>query len=170
MTIMRTLILMRHAKSDWKIPGLADHDRPLNARGRRATPLIADQLRGHELRADVILASSALRVQQTLELLQERWSSDAEVFNKEALYLAPPQEIVCHVEELPAEHSTAMVIGHNPGMCALVCHLAGEGIEMPTAAVAVFRTQAESWVSAMADGQWQLDAFWKPRELEAQFD
>jgi phosphohistidine phosphatase len=163
---MRTLILMRHAKSDWGNVNLSDHDRPLNARGMRAAPLMAQHLLANRVRADVILASSAVRVQQTLELLQENWGGSATVWKVPELYLAGPQEIVRHIEGLHDDWQNAMVIGHNPGLSALASHLAGDCLDMPTAATILFTTQQSSWLHSIRPGNWTLQAFWRPRDLE----
>ncbi len=161
---MRTLVLMRHAKSDWKKPGLADHDRPLNARGRRAAPLMAGKLRDEGISVDVILASSACRVQETLELMRPIWGSEAELLTAQALYLASPALIAEQIHALHDAWMSAMVVGHNPGMAGLVCHLAKRNLEMPTAAVVVFTSNVESWSRSVA-ADWQLKAYWKPRNL-----
>lgn len=163
---MRTLMLMRHAKSDWKQHGLADHDRPLNGRGRRAAPLMGENLKSQGLTVDVILASSALRVQETVQLLQPSWGSQAEVLTEQALYLATPDEIARHVESLSDAWGASMVIGHNPGICALACHLAGEAVEMPTAAVVVLQSEADTWLNSISTAEWRLQGYWRPRELE----
>jgi phosphohistidine phosphatase len=157
---------MRHAKSDWKHPGLADHDRPLNKRGRRAAPLMANRLNDSQIEVDVILASSARRVQETLELMRPIWGAEAELFTEPSLYAASPEQICRHIRGLHDSWRSAMVVGHNPGMVALVCHLSGRDLDMPTAAVAIFQTGNASWSQTLA-ADWQLTAFWKPRELEA---
>lgn len=162
---MRQLIVMRHAKSDWKQPGTSDHDRPLNKRGRKAAPLMSQHLADQGLCVDVILASTAIRVQQTLELLQTHWARDAEVLFESDLYLASVQEIARHVQGLHDSWASAMVIGHNPGLSVFVSTLVGESCEMPTAAVAVLKSSTDSWNGSMAEGQWSLDNYWVPREL-----
>ena len=163
---MRTLILMRHAKSDWNSPQLADHDRPLNARGRRAAPLMARHLLGMGTRTDVILASSALRVQETLTLLQSEWEPQATVWTVPNLYLASPQEIIRQVEALHDDWHRAMVIGHNPGLSLLASQLSGEPMELPTAAIALFTSTSNGWTGALTSATWTLEALWKPRDLE----
>lgn len=163
---MRTLILMRHAKSDWKQPGMADHDRPLNDRGREAAPLMAEQFAAQGLLADVILASTAARVRETVELLQERWSPAAEVIRSRGLYLASPREIASQIHSLHDSWSTVLVVGHNPGMHSLACSLAGEEFDFPTAAAAVFESEAENWQTPLTPQNWRLRSFWKPRELD----
>lgn len=165
MTI-KTLLLMRHAKSDWKQPEMSDHDRPLNGRGRRAAPAIAHQLSHSGLQVDVILASSAVRVQETVELLLHTWSPAAEVLTSRALYLASPQQIMSEIQSLHDSWNSAMVVAHNPGIAALVNQLAGRSMEMPTAAVAVFRWEASTWSELLAGPPPILSDYWKPRDLE----
>ena len=164
---MRTLMLMRHAKSDWSSPSLPDHDRTLNARGRAAAPLMAQHLTEQGAKVDVLLASSAVRVQQTLTLLQQQWCAEAVVWTVPELYLASPQEIARHIEGLHDDWPRAMVIGHNPGLSSLASQLAGEFLEMPTAAVAVFTAEQDSWLHAITKGGWHLEAFWRPRDLKS---
>ncbi len=163
---MKTLLLMRHAKSDWKQPGLSDHDRPLNARGRQAAPRMAQKLSESGLRAEVILASSAVRVQETVELVQEHWSVDAEVLTRPTLYLASPLQIMSEVQSLHDSWHNAMVIAHNPGLAALVSHLTGQNLDMPTAAVAVFQFDVDQWSQVSMSGSPVLVDFWKPRDLK----
>ncbi len=165
---MKTLLLMRHAKSEWNQPGLSDHDRPLNARGRRAAPLMARKLSALGLQVDIILASSAVRVQETIELLQQHWSPQVEVVTLPSLYLASPQQIITEVQSLPDSWHSAMVVAHNPGLAALVSHLANQDLEMPTAAVAVFQFHVAQWSKIHLGGTPRLLSLWKPRELDAE--
>jgi phosphohistidine phosphatase len=163
---MKTLLLMRHAKSDWNQPGLTDHDRPLNARGRRAAPLMAHKLSASGLQVDIILASSAIRVQETVELLQQHWSPQIEVLTLPSLYLASPQQIITEVQSLHDSWQSAMVVAHNPGLAALVSHLANQELDMPTAAVAVFQFAVDQWSKILVGGVPELVSLWKPREIE----
>lgn len=160
-------MLMRHAKSDWSTPGLSDHDRPLNARGCRSAPLMADFLSKQALQADVILVSSAVRAQQTLEWMREKWSSEAVVWTVASLYLASPDEIARQIHSLHDSWHRALVIGHNPGLSELASRLSGQAIELPTAAVALFSSSATNWCGALTAHRWDLQAVWKPRDLEA---
>ncbi len=163
---MRKLILMRHAKSDWSDESLSDHDRPLNPRGRRSAPLVANYLENQGYAPDVILASSAVRVQQTLELMQATWQRKVEVLTETSLYLASPDEISGHVDVLHDSWSTVLVLGHNPGMSALCGALAGVGMELPTAALGVFQTEAETWKHSVRKAEWSLEDSCRPRDLE----
>lgn len=163
---MKTLILMRHAKSDWSSPGLADHERPLNARGNRAAPTMANLLQSEGQTVDIILASSACRVQETLAYLTAEWAKDATVMTESSLYLATVKEIASHIDLLDDAWETAMVVGHNPGLGALLCTLADQSLDMPTACVAVLRAETEQWRHSIKRCTWQLHAYWKPRDFE----
>jgi phosphohistidine phosphatase len=161
----KTLLLMRHAKSDWKQPGLSDHDRPLNARGRKAAPAMADQLLENGWRVDVILASSAVRVQQTVSLMHDHWSTSAEIWTVPALYLASSTQIMLEVQALHDSWNSVLVVAHNPGLAQLVSQLSGRDTEMPTAAVAIFEFATDNWNHLGRGALPVLREFWKPRDL-----
>jgi phosphohistidine phosphatase len=165
---LKTLMLMRHAKSDWSDSHLSDHDRPLNKRGRRAAPIMAQQMLLTGRVPEVILASSAVRVQETVALMLGEFGGDIAVLTEPELYLASVPAIASHVDTLHQSWECALVVGHNPGMGALVSQLAEESTDMPTAAVAVFQSHCEQWRSSIARGAWQLHEFWTPRALQAQ--
>ncbi len=159
---------MRHGKSDWHQPGLADHDRPLNPRGQRAVPLMAQLLLEQGVRTDIILASSAVRVQQTLELLQASWAMGTQVITERSLYLASADTITSIIHALHDSWKSAMLVGHNPGLCEFCWRLSREELDMPTAAVAVFCCHdANTWHDSLNSHPWQLQAYWKPRDLES---
>lgn len=139
-----TLILMRHAKSDWSEAGLSDHDRPLNARGKRDAPEMAKWIQQHLGLPDLILASTATRVVETIQRMQQTWNVNPLVIRCESLYLASPQTILEHVENesiLADGHRAKklLVVGHNPGMEQLVSSMCDRLTPFPTAAVAAFR-------------------------------
>lgn len=167
---MKTLLLMRHAKSDWKQPGLSDHDRPLNARGRSAAPVIAKRLHAAYPVIDIALASSAVRVQQTLELMQAEWEQSPEVLTSRELYLATPQQIVDSLRALHDVWDSVLLVAHNPGLAGLVSHWSGRVIEMPTAAIAVFRFAGSSWQELTLGSSLELVDYWKPRDLLKELD
>jgi phosphohistidine phosphatase len=178
----RQLLLMRHAKSDWNVPGLSDKDRPLNARGKSTAPIMATWLCEHELIPDVILCSSAVRTRQTLSLLIEQWentrlTNPSFVLPKtrieDKLYLASDSDILSIARSVlngtPIEDTySLMVLGHNPGLEILASTLSGTSIEMPTGAIAILASNTpnndwpEDWHSAKL---WSLRGLVKPREL-----
>ncbi len=141
-----TLGLMRHAKSDWADENLTDHDRPLNARGRRDAPAMARWLAAQRFLPEVILASTATRVRQTVEGLLSVWTHEPLVLFSQSLYLPHPQTITTQVycDALAADGQrpkAALVVAHNPAMEQLVSQLAGAVTRMPTAAVALFECE-----------------------------
>ncbi len=177
----RNLLLMRHAKSDWNVPGLGDKDRPLNARGKSTAPTMAAWLFEHGLLPDLILCSSAVRTLQTLMLMIEQWES-LQLTNptlflprtiiEDKLYLASDSHILSFArnsaKENPEPHSTLMVLGHNPGMEILASNLSDTSIAMPTGAIAVLASKAagNDWPEDWHDAKlWSLRGLVNPREL-----
>jgi phosphohistidine phosphatase len=167
--ITRSISLLRHAKSDWEKSGLDDHDRPLNARGRRSAPLVAKYIEQHEIGIDVILASTALRAQQTLDLLIATWKGrPPTIFSTQNLYLATPQVILREISKLDDQWNSVLVIGHNPGLADLASRLAETSLEYPTACLAVFCLELSSWtqLTGAATPIARLTHYCRPRELE----
>lgn len=177
----RNLLLMRHAKSDWNVPGLGDKDRPLNSRGKSTAPKMANWLFEHGLLPDLILCSSAVRTLQTLMLMIEQWESlqptNPTLFLprtmiEDKLYLASDSDILSiarnSTKANPIEnHATLMVLGHNPGMETLASNLSDTSIAMPTGAIAVLASMADNnWPEDWQDAKlWNLRGLVKPREL-----
>ena len=113
---MKTLFLLRHAKSSWSEPGLADFDRPLNERGRRAAPLIARHLARGGLLPDLILCSAALRTRETLALMLPGLARDAVVRIESGLYGADAGTLLRRLERVEAAVDCILLIAHNPGL------------------------------------------------------
>ncbi len=161
----KQLILMRHAKSDWGSPDLADHDRPLNKRGRAAAPQMADWLLQQGFVPDRILCSSAVRTQQTAERMLPQWDSDVAVQVNGDLYLASPERILHSICSDAGDAACLMVLAHNPGMQTLVSHLADNYLSFPTAAVAVFELDIDDWSQWDPDRGTRCVAIQRPKEL-----
>lgn len=133
---MPRIILIRHAKSDWSFD-LPDHDRPLNARGRRDAPQIGTWLAEHVNSVDAAFVSSAVRTQETWELLCQSWGQNVPMVTESRIYDAPSRVITELIESLPESISTALVVGHNPGLSDALGDLTGEwDHEMKTSAIA----------------------------------
>ena len=167
----KRLALVRHAKSSWADPDIADHDRPLNARGRRAAALVGQHLPAAGVHPDLVLCSSATRARQTLELFQLVPTID--VLIEDQLYGAGSHELLARVRRIPAWVSSAVLIGHNPGLEELAFLLVGSGAsedrarmaeKFPTGAVAVVAFNADSW-SAIEPGSGELVHFLTPKRL-----
>lgn len=133
--MLETLILVRHAKSDWGDPGLSDHDRPLNARGLQNAPMMAELLAAAKPRIDRIISSTALRARTTATYFGEVLGVPVEL--DEALYLAPAETLLATAKACGA--ARVMVVAHDPGLSDLAHRLSGGAIaHMPTCAVARF--------------------------------
>ena len=153
---MKRLLLLRHAKSSWDDPELADHDRPLAPRGRRAAELIAQHLDAEGLGPELVLCSSARRTRETLARIAPEFDPRAAVEVEGGLYAASADELLERLRAVDDAVRSVLLIGHNPGLQDLAVDLAGGGDELdamrrkfPTAALATLEF----------DGAW--------RELEA---
>ena len=162
---MKTLLMMRHAKSSWESGVKTDHERPLNKRGRRDAPVMAQLLCSNDLVPELIVLSDSKRTCETLELMQsvfEKFGADPTIDEDGSFYHAPAEEWLDKLVELPDEFSTVMFLGHNPGAEELVLRLTREYHTMPTAAIACFEYQVESWKDC-DDGR--LVDLWRPKEI-----
>ena len=145
---MRRLTLVRHAKSDWSLPGQNDWDRPLNKRGQRDAPEMARRLRSRRLKPDLILSSPAVRALTTASVMaRELKVPAAHVRQDERLYLASPADLLAVIRELGGEARHLMVFGHNPGLTECANRLsAGDHIDnLPTCGVFSALFDVQSW-------------------------
>lgn len=145
---MKRLTLVRHAKSDWSLPGQEDWDRVLNKRGQMDAPEMARRLRSRRLKPDLILTSPAVRALATASIMARELKVPAEnIAQDERLYLAEPQQILAVAQELGGDVAHLMVFGHNPGITECANQLsAGDRIDnMPTCAVFTACFALEDW-------------------------
>lgn len=176
MTSPKTILLLRHAKSAWDSPRLADHDRPLNRRGEQAAQTMADHIAHHAPRPDLILCSTAMRTRQTLAPLVGALGSPAPPFSLEkGLYLASQDELLERLQALPEDIEIVLLIGHNEGIGELAVALAGHGPRQvlerlrekyPTGALASLRLPPGPW-SSLGPGTCELLAFVRPRDFDS---
>jgi phosphohistidine phosphatase len=174
---MLTVMLLRHAKSSWDAPALADFDRPLAKRGIKAAPAMGRAIAELGLKPDLILCSPANRTLQTLALaLPEMGNIAAKIINDDAIYMAAPETLLAMLRKLPdgpdAPH-TVMIVGHNPGMEELADDLTGGGEmealeemaeKFPTAALAVINFDVGRWRD-VEPGTGSLALFLTPARL-----
>ena len=146
---------MRHAKSSWKETGVTDHDRPLNKRGLRDAPRIADAIHDRGWTPDLILVSSSKRTLQTLSGMSNRFQGLQSEIRTE-IYHATVNDLLLVLEDM-AQEGTTMVLGHNPGSEILVNHLSGEWHVMPTAAAVLL---------VESTGQWEVQEVIRPKEIQ----
>lgn len=154
---MIRLALIRHAKSDWGDPHLDDHDRPLNDRGVRDAPRMAERLAATGFRPDRILSSTALRARTTAAHFGAGFAVDVELDHD--LYGAPAGTLLAAAAASGVP--TVIVVAHDPGMSVLAAQLSNHGIaHMPTCAVATFTWDEDEWdvASAVPPASWTFDS------------
>ena len=145
---MKRLTLVRHAKSDWSLPGQNDWDRPLNKRGQRDAPEMARRLRARRLKPDLVLASPAVRALTTATVMaRELKVPAAHVLQDERLYLAAPADMMSVIHERGGAAKHVMVLGHNPGVTEFANRLsAGDQIDnLPTCGVFTAQFDIQDW-------------------------
>ena len=145
---MKTLLILRHAKSSWKHPELSDHDRPLNKRGKHDAPLMGQLLKEKKLVPDLIISSTAVRAKDTALAVAERVGYDNEIIFESTLYAVSPDayiKAINNVADNGKDFSTILVIGHNPGLEELIEVLTGEMHELATCDLAVIELPTKKW-------------------------
>jgi phosphohistidine phosphatase len=169
---VKTLYLLRHAKSDWGDQGLDDHERPLAPRGIRACGALGPHL-STLTPPEIAWCSSATRTQETFALTREHWQTEPSLEVTPELYLAGPSEILRVLRKTPAAIERALVIGHLPGLALLALDLTREDgsdareraqRKFPTGALATIEIPMKSW--NLAWGCARLTQFVTPRELD----
>ena len=164
----KTLVIVRHAKSSWSDPVLADFERPLNRRGERDAPRMAQRLADLGANPDTIISSPANRALTTARTFATTLGVDTtSIEPDERLYLASSDTLFAIVREQPASVACLMIFGHNPGMTEFVNRLGNCDIDnLPTCAYAVFTIAADDWQS-VRDGGAVLDVFDFPKNRAA---
>jgi phosphohistidine phosphatase len=162
---MKTLLVMRHAKSSWDDERLADHDRPLNQRGLKASKRMGRLLRDENLVPNLIMSSSALRAMATSERVAEACGYEKPIMKRPELYLAEPAGYVQTLHGLEASLDRVLVMGHNPGLEQLVETLTGKALRMPTAAIAQLSLPLTSWTELELGVVAKLVRRFRPKDL-----
>ena len=162
---MKTLLILRHAKSSWKEDALPDHERPLSKRGRAEAPRMGKLLRKHDLLPDLILSSAAVRARSTVELVIEESLFDGETELREDLYAFDSEPYLKALAGLPDHYQRVMIVGHNPALEELLEELTGEYLPLPTAALAQVTLAIESWSEIESGSSGKLVDIWRPKEL-----
>jgi phosphohistidine phosphatase len=175
---MKTLILLRHAKSGYDDPLLRDFDRPLNDRGRRAAMRVGQWLgtairRGEMPDPALVFASPAVRVRQTIEGLEAGMNRPLAPVYEQRIYLSSSATLVELVAGFADEHQSAMLVGHNPGLEDLLLELVPPGgalraeaeLKYPTATLARLDIAIDRWAQ-IDGGRAELKNFVRPRDLD----
>jgi phosphohistidine phosphatase len=162
---MKTLLVLRHAKSSWDDAALDDHERPLNKRGQRDAPRMGTLVREHGLIPDVVISSDAVRARLTAEAVVEAARYAGEILLDRRLYLAGPADILALLRTAGGKAGSVMIVGHNPGFEELVAQLTGEQQDLPTAALAQIALPIDQWRDLKLSTRGTLVGHWRPKEL-----
>lgn len=160
---MKTLLILRHAKSSWKDESLPDHDRPLNRRGSEAAPIVGELIRREGLSPDLVLSSTATRAQATAELAAEAGGFDCEIRLSRELYAAGPEILLQALAAVEDSFDRVLIVAHNPGMEELLHLLTRQNQPMPTAALAWVELEIEHWQDIGPRSRGKLSGYWKPK-------
>jgi phosphohistidine phosphatase len=170
---MKILTLLRHAKSGWDDPVSRDFDRPLNPRGRKAARTVGREMKAQGLAFDLVLASPARRVIETLEEVADAYGAFHAEFDQR-LYLASAATLLEIVRATPEEMKRLLLVGHNPGLEELALRLScrdepglrGEvEVKYPTGTVAEIALPVEHWAE-VSEGKGRIERFIRPRDLD----
>ena len=171
---MKRLAILRHAKSSWADAGMDDFDRPLNDRGRDAARRIGEELTNRKLRFDLVLASAAARVRETLAGVGETYDLGPDVRYDDELYAVGEEMLLAVVHAVPKKVGSVLIVGHNPGLEQLVASLTRDDgnnfrrrvmVKFPTAALAVIDLDVEHW-EEVDRGRGEIVELILPRELD----
>jgi phosphohistidine phosphatase len=162
---MKTLLILRHAKSSKDDPDLDDHARPLNDRGERDAPRMGKLLRELDMVPDRIVSSTAVRARATAEAAAKASGYEGKVDLESTLYLAEPDEYIEVVSKTPKNVRSVLVVGHNPGLERLVEKLTRKREELPTAALAKVTFDLDDWKD-LPGAKGKLEDVWRPKELD----
>jgi len=162
---MKSLLLLRHAKSSWKDSELEDHDRPLNRRGMYDAPRMGQLLAELSLLPDLIVTSTARRAISTAQLVSEASGYQGDIECRRALYLAGPQEYLAVLRAVRAERYRVLLIGHNPTMEDVIAALTGRRERMPTAALVHATVNIRAWKDLSERREVTIEGVWRPKEM-----
>ena len=174
---MKTVYLLRHAKSDWAEGGLKDNERPLSDRGKKAAPQMAAYIKAQKYKPDLVLCSTARRTVETFDALKEVLGDDINVRFEDGLYLAEPRKLLERLTWLDDGIKSAMIIAHNPGIAQLAAQLARSPEDpdeekthkrmrekFSTGALAVIKMPIKAWAE-LKYGRGRLVDFMRPKDL-----
>jgi phosphohistidine phosphatase len=162
---MKTLLVLRHAKSSWNDTSLDDHERPLNKRGRRDGPRMGELVREHRLTPDVIMSSDAVRARLTAEAVAQAARYAGEILLDRRLYIASSRDILAVLRTVRETNAgTVMIVGHNPGLEELVAQLTGEQQDLPTAALGQIGLPIDRWRDLKVSTRGTLLGLWRAKD------
>jgi phosphohistidine phosphatase len=161
---MKTLFLLRHAKSSWKDKTLTDFERPLNSRGRKAAETMSVFFKQEKVNPDLILSSCATRARQTVDILVRSARLRTDLRFDERIYEASVSRLLEVITQIEKSARAVLIVGHNPGLEELLSSLTTQTETMPTAALAKISFKISNWNNAVKGGA--LDWVVRPKEWE----
>lgn len=173
---VKTLFLLRHAKSSWKNSSLPDFDRPLTKRGRKAGKLLRKFLAGSDPGPALVICSGAKRTRETLDLIRPALPDPVTLAVEDGLYLAGADRLLSRIRRIDSAVTSAMVIGHNPDLEILALALAGNGdpsllrrleAKFPTGALAILSSEIDTWKN-IGPGNTRLVGYVRPDDLDGE--
>jgi phosphohistidine phosphatase len=162
---MKTILLLRHAKSSWDGKEADDRDRPISKRGKKNAQNMGEVLKDEKLKPGLILASNALRARQTAEVVMEAMKYHGDICYLNKLYKGEVEVYAHQIQGLDDEIQTVMVIGHNPSLDTLLQMVTGKVEPLPTATLAHITVPVDSWKDFHLEVQGELVHLWRPKDL-----
>lgn len=161
---MKTLLIMRHAKSSWKDQELPDHDRPLKKKGRKDIVNMAKILKKNALSPDLILSSGAVRAKDTAILMAEKLNYKEEPELSDDLYMAESEIYIQKIATIADHVETLLIVGHNPGLEGLVMTLGDKITSLPTGSIAKIYLFIDHWAELTAETDGEINQVWVPED------
>jgi phosphohistidine phosphatase len=145
--VMKTLILVRHAKSSWDAPGLSDSERPLNERGKKDAPEMAKRLKERGVKVELLVSSPAKRARQTAKVFAEEYDvKKDDIVLVEELYMATQPAFSAAVNRLDNKFDVVVLFSHNPGITEFASSLTNVRVDdMPTCAMYALQIETDKW-------------------------
>ena len=164
---MKNLLLMRHGKSSWKNENLTDHERPLKKRGRKDSRLMAMEIENRDIIPDLILASTAQRTRETVEVIINTLFHNIGLIYSDELYMGGPQDFINVLKQQAKDYSTVMIVAHNPGLAIFLDTYSEVFEDLPTAALGHLTLAIDDWKDISLETTGELTAFWTPKKLKS---
>ena len=162
---MKKLLILRHAKSSWDDPALADHDRPLNERGERDAPRMGKLIKDQDIVPDMIICSTAKRARETAKLVAEHCGYKGKISKSSELYGEGFNAYFETLKAIGSDPKTVMVVGHNPDIQEFTAQVIGREERMPTAALAYAEIGIKTWKDFSPKTPGKCVSLWRPKEL-----
>jgi phosphohistidine phosphatase len=161
---MKTILLMRHAKSSWKHKKLKDIERPLNARGEKDAPEMGRLLLKKNIIPGLIVSSPAVRARRTAELVAKKCHYEKEIQYIDNLYMAEAPEILNCLSTLPDDVNQVLMISHNPGLEYTLQLLTGKVESLSTSTIVKISLPVEHWSEINTETHGELEKVWRPKD------